>query len=356
MTVHVHRARGFTLIELLVVIAIIAVLIALLLPAVQAAREAARRVQCVNNMKQIGLGIHNYESSLGILPMGNYKNSPNASAFGTNGCSVNVYFSWMMFIEPYLEQGNASNACNFSLTGPAFANDTAVRFQVASYICPSDSRAEQIPLTFFYTFQTSYAGSVGLTENTIYTWTPPTNADRCNAIDSEGIFGRNIAYPLASITDGTSNTMMVGETSRFINEPGGSHFNFGGAVGAWNGPPWTGTAAWGDARITAIAYTVPRINAPGLSASNPIPGYTSPISCLTTNGPILANAKNWANSPAPYGCTEMGQFGFRSQHPGGANFLFADGSVKFLKASIAMPTYRSLSTRAMGEVISADAY
>jgi prepilin-type N-terminal cleavage/methylation domain-containing protein/prepilin-type processing-associated H-X9-DG protein len=350
--------RGFTLIELLVVITIIAVLIALLLPAVQAAREAARRAQCTNNLKQIGLALSNYESGLGIFPIGDYRNSPNAPG----GCNTSIYFSWMIFIMPQMEQTAGLNSCNFNLTGLYFANTTAIRYKIAAYVCPSDGEADQAAANTFWTFQTSYAAVTGATEIELYTWTPPTNADRCNAIDSEGMFGRNIAYRMSEMIDGSSNTLLVGETSRFINEPRPSPFNFGGSGGVWKGPPWdptTGVAlqAWGDARLAALAYVVPRINAGALSTTSPKPApYDTPISCLQAGGPIYTRAPNWANAPAPYGCVEMGQFGFRSQHPGGANFLFGDGSVRFLKQTINMATYRALGTRAMGEVVGADSY
>src|SRR4051794_20722473 len=137
-----HADRGFTLIELLVVIAIIAVLIGLLLPAVQAAREAARRAQCVNNLKQIALANHNYESSIGSFPMGNsYYSIENLDNLGP--CATAFLHSSFNFILPYIEAGNQYSAYNFSRTYRSVANQTAARTKVSSYICPSDSKGQE---------------------------------------------------------------------------------------------------------------------------------------------------------------------------------------------------------------------
>ncbi len=199
--------------------------------------------------------------------------------------------------------------------------------------------------------QTSYPGMSGLTEIALFRWSPGAgqpNADRCGAIDSEGVFGKNIAYRVASVTDGTANTIFVGEQSRFLNEPPNSTFNFGNVVDAFNGPDWvSGTRYWpGDVRVTGIAYAVPRLNARAVTRNA--------TACMNGNPlgtPQYGNPVGWLNT-----CPDLGQFGFRSRHPGGVNFLFGDGSVHFLKDTISLPTYRSLATRAMGEVVSADAY
>src|SRR4051794_11448208 len=130
--------RGFTLIELLVVIAIIAVLIALLLPAVQAAREAARRIQCVNNLKQIGLAVHNYHDAVGTLPLGCAVTFDRAGNPLFNGWGITAR------VLPYLEDQAKFNACNFSLANETPENDTAMRFGVATYLCPLDGRNREI--------------------------------------------------------------------------------------------------------------------------------------------------------------------------------------------------------------------
>jgi prepilin-type processing-associated H-X9-DG protein len=199
--------------------------------------------------------------------------------------------------------------------------------------------------------QTSYTAMSGLTENVAYSWgtsTSAPNADRCGAIDGEGVFGTSIAYKVANVIDGTANTIFVGEQTRFVNEPANSPFNFGNASGAFVGPDWNGSATWsGDTRVTGLSYAVPRLNAAAVTSNV--------IGCLTSSNPFgtpqFGNPVGWLNT-----CTNLGQFGFRSRHPGGVNFLFGDASVHFLKDSISLPTYRALATRAMGEVVSSDAY
>src|SRR4051812_39324809 len=137
-----HRSgrsvRGFTLIELLVVIAIIAVLVGLLLPAVQPAREASRRIQCVNNLKQIGLAVHNYHDAVGTLPLGCAVTFDRAGNPLFNGWGITAR------VLPYLEDQAKFNACNFSLANETPENDTAMRFGVATYLCPSDGRNREI--------------------------------------------------------------------------------------------------------------------------------------------------------------------------------------------------------------------
>jgi prepilin-type N-terminal cleavage/methylation domain-containing protein/prepilin-type processing-associated H-X9-DG protein len=324
--------RGFTLIELLVVIAIIAVLIALLLPAVQSAREAARRIQCTNNMKQMGLALFNYESAMGVFP-------PAFTAQGrASNCTQSWGHTWSNYIMPYLEQGNKYNALNF-LSPAGFPPNTSVwEYSVAAYLCPTDTRAEQSRTTFKIT-QISYAAVVGLTEciaNNYGTATTAQNANLCNTF-----------YSIAQATDGLSNTMFVGETSRFKDEPSASRFNIANIGGSWGGGD-LGTPArytWsGDTRISGGAYVVPRLNSPALWAA-PTWIVTSPA-----NG---AASTTWIDDPRSL---TLGQFGFRSTHPGGANFLFGDGSVRFIKDSINITAYRALGTRSQGEVVGADSY
>jgi len=333
-----YSRRGFTLIELLVVIAIIAVLIALLLPAVQAAREAARRAQCVNNLKQIGLGLYNYESSNGSYPMGDYTYDKNC---------VQQAHTLFTFILPHVEQGAAFNSINFAF--PAGGNDalgnsgglinsTALLSRVNSYICPSDFR--QIPYTIptqsnnAYS-QSSYAGSAGTLD--IFRWYYGCTAGAGYAganieILANGAFSKLSVFRIADITDGTSNTLFVGETSRFLNDPD-QVFN------EWDRGLWFSSAQAGVTRPQGLALSIPKLNAQML-----IP---DPPSSTTDLNPGL-----WVNPQSQ----NFGQFGFRSNHPGGVNFLLGDGSVRFLKATINPLTYMAVSTRAYGEVVSADSY
>jgi prepilin-type processing-associated H-X9-DG protein len=333
------------LIELLVVIAIIGVLIALLLPAVQSAREAARRAQCVNNLKQIGLAVYNYESVTGNYPMGNLTRSPADDP----NCQGPYYgHTAMSYILPFMEGSNQYNTINFSRPYNSVTQLTAYLTKVNSYICPSDTRALQLGLPFIPIAQTSYAPVRGIRDNIAWTIVPANASNRCGSNDSEGIFGANISYAVADVTDGTSNTMMFGETSRFRQEGGDSNFSFWNVAGTWVGPSWTaGTPDWpGDVRITGGAFVVPKLNSP--------PVMNGGNACQV-NVPA-PHSLNWSLPDANPPCINLGQWGFRSPHPGGANFLFADGSVRFIKDSVNYLVYRNLGTRGRGEVISADSY
>jgi len=320
--------RGFTLIELLVVIAIIAVLIALLLPAVQAALEAARRTQCVNNLKQIGLAAHNYESAIGTFPFGIRYNDP------VNGCGTHWRHTLFTSALQYIEAGNLYNSVNFTGTANSVRNVTAFNFRVNSFVCPSDQPSQATPAGYPGYSQGSYSGMAGYTEFFRYSYDPPTNDSYCNVIEGNGVFVLNFVRRLANISDGLSSTILVGETSRYINEPA-SIWNI------WNSGEWFGDGLSADSsRPTGVAYSAVRPNAPAsLGAVEPL---------IDQRGPF-----NWY---LVAGTRDYGQFGFRSLHPGGINFLFADGSVKYIKNTIDLGVYRALSTIRGGEVISADSY
>ncbi len=327
--------RGFTLIELLVVIAIIGVLIALLLPAVQAAREAAQRAQCTNNLKQMGLALHNYHDAQGSFPIGiiffRYGGTDCASA--TNPLRS---FSIFPALLPHVEQTTVYNSINFDFpvsgmyygVESGLVQSTAMLTKINSYVCPSDSRQMPyaVPSQSSNPYQqSSYAANAGT--NDIFNW---WYGCPDGPIEPNGPFGDAYSYDVADIRDGTSMTMFVGETSRYNNEPV-SVFNVWTRCGIY--------AFTGYSRLQGIATAVPRINANLLT---PEPSSSEPWDYFSG-----ANAGQFL---------QMGQWGYRSHHPGGINMLFGDGSVRFLKESINVSIYRGLSTMNGGEVIGQDQY
>jgi prepilin-type N-terminal cleavage/methylation domain-containing protein/prepilin-type processing-associated H-X9-DG protein len=346
------RRRGFTLIELLVVIAIIAVLIALLLPAVQAAREAARRSQCTNNLKQIGLGLANYESATGSFPIG-------ATAYGSKpsaDCAIRRQHTFLSLILPNMEQMAIYNAINFnvgaiSASGPfglavnsGAVNRTALHSTIASFICPSDTVVPPDPAAPRGRGQSSYSGVAG--HKDIRHWWYGCPAEP-SSIQSDGAFGEDYNYGVSDINDGLSNTLFVGEVSKFRKDPDPNLSN------QWGNYAYYGTATAGVTRPSALAFTLAKPNSTMMVPDIPSDGsYTT----------------NWERNPATR-FQDFGQWGFRSMHSGGVNFAFGDGSVRFIKDSIEVvgapnPTtgwatpgvYRKLASRNGGEVISADAY
>jgi len=314
---------GFTLIELLVVIAIIAVLIALLLPAVQAAREAARRSQCINNLKQLGLAAQNYHDTQLSFPsqIGAGPVSPGLVA------PTEHRISWLVEILPHLEQPALFNAYNFTPTTAAWSapeNSTVYCSKVNTFICPSypgqsayspsaygaSSPSTALPLAPGATGVgvACYIGCAG--DNTLatfgngYATNPYGDPSTAGATPTaRGMFYQGtMAVNMASVSDGTSNTILCGERLPHIS--------------------WY--YQWTDS-LQSIGYTV------------------VPFSSLASSSPATATTSDQS-------------FGFRSVHNGGSNFAFVDGSVHFLKASISQPTFNALGTRNGGEVLNADAY
>lgn len=342
-----RQRRGFTLIELLVVIAIIAVLIALLLPAVQAAREAARRAQCVNNLKQIGLAMHNYASSNVALPPAkiwagscSYKN-PGGMALNTTAFAM---------ILNYIEATALYNAYNFSqasnnvawhggnsiVVGSGMSNTTVVGSLVGSFWCPSDEQPTAVndsntsatwPYWRVHAMRSNY-----LLNCAYYTdyYCPGSGSKKFSPNMSwRAPFMNDLSASLANMIDGTSNTMLAGES---VN--GVSKYDQGSS----SSPPRFGPY-WGSGTHTAVHGRI-----------DP-PQYSSAISFLPNAGSGYLYPKS---SPAakkrPYAWT------FSSRHPGGVNMVMADGSVRFIKNSINVYTWWSLATMAGGEVLSADSY
>jgi prepilin-type N-terminal cleavage/methylation domain-containing protein/prepilin-type processing-associated H-X9-DG protein len=362
------RSRyGFTLIELLVVIAIIAVLIALLLPAVQAAREAARRAQCVNNMKQLGLAMHNYHSAQNVFPMG--QSIAWTNYYGTFQQEGWTDWSCHALLLGYMEQTPLYNAANFSQTccfsGPQSdaMNSTVYLTRVASFLCPSDGQAGQQNIN-------SYFGSIGTTVaqgfhtvSGIFTLEDPYYNMPCPPIG------------LATIFDGSSNTIAWGEGLVSISGRGNSYRGNGMNTGT-NTDGFNNTTTGLD-----VQNKTPQALADALAACNTFwaaspPGTTNHNGMKEFHGQVWAlgertytlfntvippNSKqyNWSSCKLGSKGSAPNETQFanaQSFHPGGANFTFADGSVRFVKDSVSQPVYWALGTRNYGEVISSDSY
>ena len=338
--------RGFTLIELLVVIAIIAVLIALLLPAVQAAREAARRMQCINNLKQLGLATHNYESTNGTLPP--------QQIVSFKGSAIVFKSQWGVTsrLAPFLELGPLYNSLNFTLKTSAADNSTVVSTSIKTLICPSEIQPQ--PYT-----STSSSGAVHTYAISDYGWNVGDwyVFGGANGVANRGAFGVNRSKTFAGLTDGLSQTLLAAEVKAY--QP------------AYHDCPGAVPANWASPITVPDPITVLSIVASASSACKP-PTVGHSKWC---NGNTFLDAFTTALSPnteSPAGallidsdlCSEDEDDGgptyssvtSRSYHPGGVNALFGDGSVRFIKDSIQWRTWRALGTVAGGEVVSSDAY
>jgi prepilin-type N-terminal cleavage/methylation domain-containing protein/prepilin-type processing-associated H-X9-DG protein len=334
--------RGFTLIELLVVIAIIAVLIALLLPAVQSAREAARRSQCVNNLKQIGLGMHNYISSNNTFPP------------GIKGC---CHGTWLVFVLPFVEQSALANSWNFmgnseitTLDAP-FRYNGAVNITVSSsrvgvYYCPSDGGNQTVQgynTSGKFVTSHNYIANFGNTSilqapltvaGVTYPFlgAPFTDIGAPDAISASykgtgiGIAAPSVGF--ASLLDGSSNTMFTSEL--IVGQPKNSA----------TGPYDMRGFSWWSFSAGFTSWLAPNSTLPDTMQLSTFCSYPNGLNppCMTAS----SIQTMWQAA--------------RSRHPGGVNVGMADGSVKFIKSSVALGTWRALSSSQGGEIVSSDAY
>jgi prepilin-type N-terminal cleavage/methylation domain-containing protein/prepilin-type processing-associated H-X9-DG protein len=367
----IQSKRGFTLIELLVVIAIIAVLIALLLPAVQAAREAARRAQCINNMKQLGLAMHNYATADGAIPTGDMtvRSATTGALLGT-GCMS--HFARML---GYLEQQPLYNAINFSISAYNAndligfrANSTVLNTRLNVFLCPSASLPNytlgnatvNLPST-----GTSYFGSFGASlnpEDNLVDGAPP------NGLFTVCLSGPSIT--LAMVTDGLSNTIAFGEwrvgtgnvssvspqdvvftnpiyysagNNPLSNLPAG---NTGNMFLNWA----AGCAALNRKQIASPSTRVMTTVVLGVTWAIGNNIYNLGNTVVPPNAITYPNCSSGSTLDTP------GIYGLSSFHPGGANVTMADGSVRFLKDSTNINTVWALGSRGGGEIVSADSF
>ncbi len=328
-----NKSQGFTLVELLAVIAIIGILVALLLPAVQSAREAARRLQCANNLKQIGLALHSYHGAHRVFPMGGI-NVPNqfewAHGYGR---------SWLHTILPHLEQGNVFDATNHD-TSPdldyhAAENAALIDFAPSVYICPSSpmGRFSLLGRSGVNVLLPNYVGIAGADGQDAPRNRYLPNSNLVHAYN--GILFAASSVGAAAIPDGTTNAIMVGEQSDFSIHTDGrpADCRASGPHGAWvgtmkNRPDHDVGSRWGDNRV----FNTTTIGRPlGTRTCDFIRDYTPPYW-----GGVVTNLDN--RTPV------------LSAHPGGAHLLFADGSTHFLTESIEFALFQLLAIRDSGEV------
>ena len=314
--------RGFTLIELLVVIAIIAVLIALLLPAVQQAREAARRTQCKNNLKQLGLAMHNYHDTYQMFPFG----FDEREAF------------WSSQILAQLEQNNLFNTLIWQESGPGnwdangSPNEVACGTFISVFRCPSLAIEEHvdnqgIPGRVPVSYRANAGSNVFCDDVHLIPSSAPPNAMAFEQVPLDGVFYGCSSISIGDITDGTSSTVLFGESYTSFDGRDGQDFDYW-AIG---GPQ---TGSWTEAGGRAAKVPSPTV------------AGTEYTEGLGSTGPKLNAWRDLTISG------RIAEAGFGSYHIGGAQVALADGSVRFVSENINITTWNALGSRGKGEVVS----
>jgi len=368
--------KGFTLIELLVVIAIIAVLIALLLPAVQSAREAARRAQCTNNLKQLGLAVHNYHSTYNVLPAEEMWMGATAGS-GAGGGSWGWNASWPVCLLPNIEQGPLYNAYNQSWTPDWPPNSTVSNNALAALLCPSDNQKARPNHPWAPMNYTGNFGGPGPIRVWSGIFVTPFTCSTSNQIPINGWpvgtcwwgADSNLAYfGLEGVTDGSSNTALFSErllgastqdpqptvqsaTAKrgiYVDPPGLSvAYNSGDPTLALSSmkacQSMAGTTTGNTSWLIGFSWTM---GYPWHSVVNRYTHYNTPnkLTCLASND----TGGLWGGMDGLIPPT--------SNHPGGVNVCFGDGSVRFVKDSVGAQTWWALGTKNGGEPVSADSY
>ena len=315
-----RRKAGFTLIELLVVIAIIGVLVSLLLPAVQQAREAARRAQCKNNLKQIGLALHNYEGSSKLLPPG-YVSVPGFGTMDPVSGDWGTGWGWLAHLLPNIDQGPLYNALNLSVACWDPLNAALVQTSIPADQCPTASNSantvnvEDVNHNTLAVFgRANYVHNVGWND----LWSAPASAPQDYSGLANGVMYRDSSIRFSSVTDGLSNTVFAGERSPNLSDavwpgvmPGSAHYAR---------PPFGSIGSGGPGGSYVGAHSGPSI-------------FESPVVIHPPNSPL--------------GHTDQMQ----SQHSGGAHILLGDGSVRFIGETVNLGIWSALCSRNGGEVV-----
>lgn len=321
MRLESHRvSRGFTLIELLVVIAIIAVLIALLLPAVQQVREAARRTQCINNLKQIGIAMHNYHDVHGVLPMSSTTSGriggvlpkgvwlyPDATVYGGTYEDIHLH-SWASLILPNLDQGNVYNGINYQRSALDVSNRAMAEQIIPTYRCPSYTGVEYSDAALYTAISDRFA-----LRN--YVTVSGTNAANLGGGRPNGVIYPGSATKIESIRDGASNTILIAETLE------------------------TGSSVWIEGTTTTLARSL-----------DPAQCTAPPFDCARVGKTSLNDPNFFDATPfLPFAISSY--WGPSSKHPGIVQHLLADGSARAISDKIAISVYEAITTRNGSELV-----
>ncbi len=335
------RRPGFTLIELLVVIAILSVLIALLLPAVESARESARRISCANNLKQIGLAMHQYENTNGVLP-------PSVALATNSSGAVTWFGGWSAHgrVLPFLEQNSVFSGLNFTLNYANPANTTVSNLTINAFICPSEVKPQPATHGFGLCGVVNYGVNVG----DWYVW------GGAAGIPNRAPFGVNLARRFSAFTDGLSNTVLMGEVKAY--QP---YYRDTGAISGMTATNIPSPSASPES-ITSeyFAATAPQTS----GHTEWVDGHahqTGMNTAFTPNKKILGTVSRTVDIDLTTrresnGGPTFASITSRSYHPGGIQILKADGSVAFISETIRGELWRGLGTIAGGEVLSSDSY